>query len=81
MVHGNVCIGRTVQNDIQIRAHYISRRHAVVVTDDNGTKVVDWGSKNGVFVNKNRVSEQQLKNGDTVTIGTAEFKYEERARR
>ena len=74
-------IGRTVQNDIQIRAHYISRRHAVVVTDDNGTKVVDWGSKNGVFVNKHRVSEKQLKNGDTVTIGTAEFRYEERARR
>ena len=74
-------IGRTVQNDIQIRAHYISRRHAVVVTDDDGTKVVDWGSKNGVFVNKHRVSEQQLKNGDTVTIGTAEFRYEERARR
>ena len=74
-------IGRTVQNDIQIRAHYISRRHAVVVTDDDGTKVVDWGSKNGVFVNKKRVSEQLLKNGDTVTIGTAEFRYEERARR
>ena len=74
-------IGRTVQNDIQIRAHYISRRHAVIVTDDNGTKVVDWGSKNGVFVNKERVSEQLLKNGDTVTIGTAEFRYEERARR
>ncbi len=74
-------IGRTVQNDIQLRAQYISRRHAVVLTDEEGTKIVDWGSKNGVYVNNARVSEQLLKNGDKVTIGTADFIYEERSRR
>ncbi|MEM7501810.1 MAG: FHA domain-containing protein [Pseudomonadota bacterium] len=73
-------IGRTVQNDIQIRAHYISRRHAIVISDEDGTKIVDWGSKNGVFVNDKRVSEQALAAGDNVKIGTAEFIYEEIAR-
>ena len=74
-------IGRTVQNDIQLRAQYISRRHAVLLADEDGTKIVDWGSKNGVYVNNARISEQVLKNGDKVAIGTAEFIYEERSRR
>jgi chromosome segregation ATPase len=74
-------IGRTGHNDIQLKAPYISRRHAVIVTDDEHTKIVDWGSKNGVFVNTNRVKEKILRNGDIVTIGTADFKFEERPKR
>lgn len=74
-------IGRTQQNDIQLKAHYISRRHAVVLTEGDATRVIDWGSKNGVYVNSNRVTEHFLKNGDIVTIGTAKFRYEERPKR
>jgi len=74
-------IGRTEQNDIQLKANYVSRRHAVVVTDREMTRVIDWGSKNGVFVNGVRVTEHFLRNGDTVTIGTADFVYEERPKR
>ncbi len=74
-------IGRTDQNDIQLKASYVSRRHAVVVTEGDTTRVIDWGSKNGVFVNSKRITEHFLQNGDTVTIGTADFRYEERAKR
>lgn len=74
-------IGRTEQNDIQLDATYVSRRHAVIVTDQDTTRVIDWGSKNGVLVNSNRITEHFLKNGDTVTIGTADFRYEERPKR
>ena len=74
-------IGRTQTNDIQLEAAYISRRHAVVVTDGNATRIIDWGSKNGVSVNAKRVTEHFLRNGDVVTIGTADFKYEERPKR
>jgi chromosome segregation ATPase len=74
-------IGRTEQNDIQLDATYVSRRHAVIVTDQDATRVIDWGSKNGVMVNSNRITEHFLKNGDTVTIGTADFRYEERPKR
>ena len=70
-------IGRTVHNDIQLNAPYISRRHAAVVTDENGTRIIDSGSKNGVYVNSMRVTEQLLFNGDLVTIGSADFKFEE----
>ncbi|MEJ2129001.1 MAG: FHA domain-containing protein [Woeseiaceae bacterium] len=74
-------IGRTDQNDIQLNASYVSRRHAVVVTDHESTRVIDWGSKNGVFVGGERVTEHFLRNGDIVTIGTARFRYEERPKR
>jgi chromosome segregation ATPase len=74
-------IGRTEQNDIQLDATYVSRRHAVVVTDHDATRIIDWGSKNGVMVNSTRITEHFLKNGDTVTIGTADFRYEERPKR
>lgn len=74
-------IGRTTHNDIQIKAQYISRRHAIVVTEDDQTRIVDWGSKNGICVNGIRVTEKVLRNGDLVTVGTAEFVFEERPKR
>ena len=74
-------IGRTEQNDIQLNAVYISRRHAVIVKDGERTRVIDWGSKNGVYVNALRVTEHFLKNGDILAIGTAKFRHEERSKR
>ena len=74
-------IGRTSHNDIQLNMQYVSRRHAVISTDLGQTRVIDWGSKNGVFVNDVQVTERILKSGDLVSIGTAVFKYEERPKR
>jgi len=74
-------IGRTHENDIQLKTSYISRRHAVVLTEGDNTRVIDWGSKNGVFVNAKRVKEHFLSNGDIVSVGNAEFRYEERQMR
>jgi len=74
-------IGRTSHNDIQLDVQYVSRRHAVISTDQGETRVIDWGSKNGVFVNEVQITEQILKPGDIVSIGTADFRYEERSKR
>ena len=74
-------IGRSRHNDVQLKGSCISRRHAVVVTDGEMTRVIDWGSKNGVSVNSQPITEHFLKNGDVVTVGTAKFRYEERKKR
>lgn len=74
-------IGRTEKSDLQLNLPHISRRHAVVITEGNKTRVVDWGSRNGVFVNARRITEHFLKSGDQITIGNANFRYEERPRR
>ena len=51
------------------------------VLEVDGTRVIDWGSRNGLYVNQKRVTEHFLRNGDSVRIGTADFRYEERAKR
>jgi DNA repair exonuclease SbcCD ATPase subunit len=78
---GRLTIGRAQQNDIHLDLPVISRRHAVVVTEGNATRIVDWGSRNGVFVNSVRVTEHFLKSGDLIRVGNAVFRYEERSRR
>jgi chromosome segregation ATPase len=74
-------VGRTKENDIQLKAGYVSRRHAVIQTDGDTTRIIDWGSKNGIHVNSIRISEHFLSHGDIVTIGNARFRYEERKKR
>ena len=74
-------IGRTAHNDIQLRAQFVSRRHAVIETENEKARIIDWGSKNGVYINDMRIAEQILRNGDVVAVGTAEFRYEERPKR
>jgi chromosome segregation ATPase len=77
----HLTIGRTKDNDIQLKAVYVSRRHAVIQTDGDLTRIIDWGSKNGIQVNSATVSEHFLCHGDTVVIGNARFRYEERRKR
>lgn len=74
-------IGRTTDNDIQLKAAFVSRRHAVIQTDGDTTRIIDWGSKNGIHVNSKKTSEHFLSHGDVVTIGNARFRYEERKKR
>lgn len=74
-------IGRTKDNDIQLKAEFVSRRHAVIQTDGEITRIIDWGSKNGVRVNSVKISEHFLCHGDIVSIGNSRFRYEERKKR
>lgn len=70
-------IGRTKDNDVQLNATYISRRHAVIQIDDAEVRIIDWGSKNGINVNSKRINEHSLHHGDEIMIGNARFRYEE----
>lgn len=74
-------IGRTDSNDIQLHATWVSRRHAVIAAEQDLTRIIDWGSKNGVFVNSRRIKEHFLAHGDLITIGSSRFRYEERAKK
>src|SRR5262245_58260867 len=49
----------------------VSRRHATVVVDGQGVRLVDEGSRNGSFVNGHPVSGEgcQLSDGDVLCIG------------
>jgi len=63
-------IGRSKDNDIQINQDSISRYHAKISVSEGVYFITDLGSKNGIFVNGKRVSEQYLDNGSKIKIGT-----------
>ena len=68
-------IGREPHNDIHIRSRYISRFHARIVNDQDGSIIEDLGSRNGVKVNSKTVRRKQLKSGDLIDLGKIQLKY------
>ena len=68
-------VGRTPDNDVQIRESWMSRCHAIIRLEAGVVTVDDAVSSNGVFVNKRRVRSAQLNDGDTVAFGRARFRY------
>lgn len=67
-------LGREVGNEVHIDDPAVSRQHARIILHNGAVWVQDAGSRNGVFVNGERVSDhKQVKPGDRVTVGTHTF--------
>ena len=47
----------------------VSRRHALLYSDDDGARILDDRSLNGVFRNGDRVELAELEDGDEISIG------------
>ena len=62
-------IGRSLAADIRFDDATVSRRHALVVSQAEGVRVLDDRSLNGVYVNGERVEWSALADGDEITIG------------
>jgi len=68
-------IGRSLDADLRLEYVSISRRHAILIKDDEGVKVLNDRSMNGVFVNRKAVSSHQLEDGDIISLGGHEFYF------
>ncbi len=67
-------IGRA--EDCQLRPHseMVSRHHCALIIEGDYAEVRDFGSKNGTFVNDERVlPARELKTGDVLRIGPLQF--------
>lgn len=66
-----ITIGRSAQNDVVINDPYVGRNHLQIIQKDDGSFcVADFGSKNGTYVNGNKVhGEVRLSSSDVVRIG------------
>ena len=62
-------IGRSLSADIRFDDATVSRRHALIVHQADGTRVLDDRSLNGVHVNGRRVEWSPLRDGDQITVG------------
>ena len=72
---GRIVVGRDPACEISHDDSLLSRRHAEFVTSGNTVSVRDLGSRNGVFVNGARASEQTLQPGDIVQIGPLRARF------
>ncbi len=70
-----ISIGRTTENDIVLENRGVSRRHAMIEFNDNAAVIIDNESLNGTFVNNRKITEEVLRNDDTVTIGKYSLVY------
>ena len=62
-------IGRSLAADVRFDDPTVSRRHALVVRQADGVRVLDDRSLNGVFVNGERVEWRALNDGDEILVG------------
>ncbi|WNG45674.1 FHA domain-containing protein [Archangium minus] len=68
-------IGRDESADVVFQDDLISRRHVKVRRDWSGTHVEDLGSRNGIKINRKRVSRKMLRDGDELEVGGVRFVY------
>ena len=64
-----VQVGRHPDSDIFLDDITVSRRHAEVVRNAANYQVNDVGSLNGTYVNRQRVDNAELRDGDELRIG------------
>ncbi|HEU4701500.1 MAG TPA: FHA domain-containing protein [Conexibacter sp.] len=62
-------IGRSLAADVRFDDPTVSRRHALVVRQPDGVRVLDDRSLNGVFVNGERIEWHPLRDGDELVVG------------
>ncbi len=62
-------IGRSLAADVRFDDPTVSRRHALLVRQHDGVRVLDDRSLNGVFVNGERVDWRVISDGDEIVVG------------
>lgn len=76
---GMITIGRTHNNDIEIKASDISKTHAYVLKKGDSCQLVDSGSTNGTFVGSRRLAPRTervpLNSGDKVNFANVHTIY------
>lgn len=72
---GACSIGRDEQNVLVVTGEKVSRRHALIHSqNENELWLVDLGSRNGTLLNSRPIKQPtRLRDGDTIGIGSVQF--------
>jgi phosphoserine phosphatase RsbU/P len=63
-------IGRSADQDFVLNDPRVSRKHAVIVRENDVYTVVDQGSTHGTYLNGERIAQATLKDGDVLHLGS-----------
>lgn len=74
-----VTLGRGEQADVVLEDEKASRVHCVLTLEDGIHRLKDLRSRNGTFVNGERIDEVALQAGDRIRIGAVTLYYEQAA--
>jgi len=66
-------IGRRQESDLCIPLMVVSRRHCELNLEKDRLKLRDLGSRNGTYVNGQRVDQAEVNPGDKIQIGPVTF--------
>ncbi len=72
-----IVIGRDPNCDLFFVNQKLSRRHARIEPGPDGVRLVDLGSRNGMWVNEEKVDERLLRAGDAIRLGGLEIAFQE----
>jgi DNA-binding winged helix-turn-helix (wHTH) protein len=75
LLHGVNIIGRAPDATIQCDVTGVSRHHARVIVSTSDAILEDLGSKNGTYVQRQRISSARLADGDEIQIGRARMTF------
>lgn len=70
-----VSIGRAPENDVLLPEATVSRRHAVILLKGDQPVLEDRHSTNGTRVNGETIKRVELRDGDTIAIGSFRLMY------
>jgi pSer/pThr/pTyr-binding forkhead associated (FHA) protein len=69
LAEGTTTAGRHPDSTIFLDDVTVSRRHAEITSGPDGYTVRDVGSLNGTYLNRERIEEAPLTNGDELQVG------------
>ncbi len=76
LLPGETVAGRNPDCPISLDFQGISRRHFMMVVENDDVRVHDLGSSNGTYVNDEKVAEPKtLRRGDMVKVGSVALKF------
>lgn len=70
-------IGRSRSADITLQDTSVSRIHVRIELRNDQFYVIDNNSSNGTFINRRKVSQSPLRNGDVLIVGRVYFDFKE----
>jgi pSer/pThr/pTyr-binding forkhead associated (FHA) protein len=72
-----ITLGRTPDADIVLNDEKASRRHCGIRFENGRHRLKDLKSKNGTYLNDERIEEAELRPGDRIRIGSLILRVEE----